>query len=146
MATGVVTKKSAHSNDEKPQERPKCLKWIVVLQKFGEEVRIQPDWRNAMEIGDTVRFISPDGNVEVEFEPDTGDHLPLGARTFRDGTENHKIVCSSKGVMQCTIITPDKVKYGYARREAAAKALRDAGETVPDDNQGSRYCTGTGCP
>jgi hypothetical protein len=135
MHAGVGPKKTG-------KERPKGLKWIVVLQKFGNEVRVQPDWRKAMEIGDTVQFISADGDVHVEFEPGDGfgangrptKLIPLAVQ--KSGTSaHHKVENSVRGVMQCSIVTPTGV-IGY-------EAVEDKpGIKKPE---GTRYCTGGAC-
>ena len=123
-----------------------ATKWIVVLQKVGDNVRIQPDWTNKMKIGDTVQFQSPDGKVHVEFEPDTGQPSPVENPKIQDALE-HPIINSSKGVMNCTIVTPAGLTLGYEQDEALAAQAKLRGSAAPVSTaQGSRYCTGTGCP
>jgi len=137
MATKLPPKKQAKEHES--------LKWIVVLQMVGENVRVQPDWRSAMKIGDTVQFLSPSGKVNVEFEPAKGMDAPCGIKEIKD-KKVHKVINRSGGVMQCTVVKRDGKVFGYKRHEALAKIAKRQGKRPPvNESAGSRYCTGGAC-
>jgi hypothetical protein len=118
-----MTPVAEHPKPTKPStpKRRAPLRWVIVLQKEGHDVRIQPDWQTAVQVGDFVKFVSTEGFAQVNFEDTKGvnEHgHPITAHPFgpelkviEDG-EFHEVKHSCKGGMKCSIHLDGKT-YGY---------------------------------
>ena len=147
MATKKAKKKSVRKREPRT--------WVVVLQKVGGKVVVQPDWRHAMKVGDRVRFIATEGKAHIEFRPAMGvdkngrslsNRFPCGTKNkeISDNAKTFDITESVKGVMQCTIVKGN-LTIGYEQREAAFKSAKRLGQKAPkfdEDTGGTKYCTG----
>src|SRR5215471_11707646 len=119
-----------------PEKARGPLNWYIVLQRVGDKVRVQPDWRGAIEVGDSIKFLSPDGSARIDFEKaesvdDDGHKImryPLGTRHKVEDEKFYEVVHSCKGVIQCTIVKDGK-EFGYRSEERAAnqKEVKDSG-------------------
>lgn len=118
-----MTPVAEHPKVTKPStsKRRAPLHWVIVLQKDGNDVKIQPDWQTAVEVGDFVKFVSTEGFAQVNFEETkgvNGDGHSISAHPFgpelkviEDG-EFHEVKHSCKGAMKCSIHL-DGTTYGY---------------------------------
>ncbi|HUI83028.1 MAG TPA: hypothetical protein VL240_02335 [Candidatus Binatia bacterium] len=125
----------------------KPQRWNITLHLVNGYAKPQGDWRTEMRVGDSVHFVSPDGEVRVEFESlpgvdaKTGKPVPAGPTPFgqnpldiqggKTGERTFLVVNSCKAVMRCYIIQPDGTEIGYAEEGA-------------DKNPGTTVCTGGG--
>jgi hypothetical protein len=137
----------------KPPEpyQPEMLHWSVTLQ-IGKNgcAKPQGDWRYEMKVGDKVRFLSPDGEVKVVFEPaddtykpTTGGKalLPFGVEEIIGGEQVHVVQNSCKSIMKC-YIKKGKKWIGYS--ETGTEVEYTGGTTGAAAAKGSNICTGGG--
>ena len=139
IAPATAAKPSA---SDAPATAHKPLRWSVTLQ-LDDNGYPQPqgDWRKDMKVGDKVKFLSPNGEVKVEFVPITGQKdikgnaVPDGTLPFGQekkeieiigGVQEHEIVNSCQATMKCYIKAPDGRYIGY------------------DQDKGTTVCTGGG--
>jgi hypothetical protein len=133
-----------HPEAAKPStsEERAPLHWVIVLQKDDKEVRIQPDWRTAIQVGDYVKFVSTEGFAQVNFEETKGadEHslCPFGENLkVIEDDDFHEVLHSCKGAMQCSIHLDGKT-YGY--KEPPHENKVHSGDKPKKEPAGSNLC------
>jgi hypothetical protein len=124
--------------------------WYVVLHLVDGRVEPQLEWWREMKVHDKVKFLSPDGTVEVKFTPeDAKDQdgnpvtglYPFGTEHIKikgDTEKPFEVIHSCKSLMTCSIIK-NGVRIGWKGAMAASEAPEwDEGEYAKG---GTHVCT-----
>ena len=149
MATKTVQYQSTSSVAATRQP----VTWYVVLHLVDGKVLPQLDWSRQMQVGDHVRFLSPDGVVQVKFTPELAKDangnpvldVPFGTdNTVVRGPDNDilDVKNSCKALMTCSLIK-DGVVYTW-KGPLALGAPHDEWTKEGYAEGGTHVCTGGG--
>jgi|SRR5271167_387205 len=86
--------------------------WDVVIHLVNEDARPQDGWPKGMKVGDSVHFVSPDGEVKVEFKAqDPPGMLPFTGSEVEGAKGSHTVVNACKFMAYCFVKPRDKPDY-----------------------------------
>jgi hypothetical protein len=127
--------------------------WYVVLHLVDGRVEPQLEWWKKMKVHDKVKFLSPDGTVQVKFKPEGANGkdesavnglYPFGEKHKKiigDSQPTFEVINSCKSLMSCSIIK-DGAIYTYEGR--LAPGARWPNEDTDRKDSGTHICTGGG--